>query len=90
MRDLVGHGVGYAVHEDPRIPNFWPWKNATDRGPQIVEGMVLAIEPMVTTGDWHIVTGEDGWSVKTQDGSLAAHFEHTVLVTKDGPEVVTK
>jgi len=90
VRDLVGHGVGYAVHEDPRIPNFWPWKNGTDRGPQIVKGMVLALEPMVTTGDWHIVTGEDGWSVKTQDGSIAAHFEHTVIVTKDGPEVITK
>lgn len=90
VRDLVGHGVGYAVHEDPRIPNFWPWKNGTDRGPRIVEGMVLALEPMVTTGDWHIVTGEDGWSVKTKDGSLAAHFEHTVLVTKDGPVVITK
>ncbi len=90
VRDLVGHGVGYAVHEDPRIPNFWPWKGGADRGPKIVEGMVLAIEPMVTMGDWHIVTGEDGWSVKTKDGSLAAHFEHTVLVTKDGPEVMTR
>lgn len=90
IRDLVGHGVGYGVHEDPRIPNFWPFRGNGGSGLTIVEGMVLAIEPMVTLGDWKIVTGKDGWSVHTADGSASAHFEHTILVRKSGAEIVTQ
>ncbi len=90
VRELVGHGVGRSVHEEPRIPNFWPWKNNTkDRGAKIVEGMVLAIEPMITAGSWEIRTGDDGWSISTKDGSCSAHFEHTVLVTTQGPCIIT-
>lgn len=85
IRQLTGHGVGRAIHEEPTIPNFGP---ATS-GPLIVPGMVLAIEPMVARGGWAVVTGEDGWTVATADGSRAAHFEHTVLVTNDGPEILT-
>lgn len=86
VRDLVGHGVGYAVHELPRIPNFFD-KNLPVI--EIKEGMVLAIEPMITLGTWKIVEGKDGFSIKTADGSWAAHFEHTIVVTKKGCEIVT-
>ncbi len=86
IRDLAGHGVGYEVHEDPLIPNFG--KRGT--GPELKEGMVIAIEPMATLGDWRVLLGEDGWTFKTADGSLGAHFEHTMAVTKDGAEVLTK
>lgn len=86
VRDLVGHGVGYAVHEAPRIPNFYD-RNLTPI--EIKEGMVLAIEPMITLGDWKIAEGTDGFSIKTADGSWTAHFEHTVAATKRGCEVVT-
>lgn len=86
VRDLVGHGVGYAVHEAPRIPNFFdPALSAVE----IKEGMVLAIEPMITLGDWRVKTAVDGFTIKTADGSKAAHFEHTIVVTKSGGEVVT-
>lgn len=87
VRDLVGHGVGYAVHEDPAIPNY-----LDKRLPAVVikEGMVLAIEPMFTLGDWRIVIGPDGWTIKSADNSLAAHFEHTIIVTKRGAEIVTR
>lgn len=87
VRDLVGHGVGYEVHEAPHIPNYFD-----SRLPPVVikEGMVLAIEPMFTLGDWRIVTGPDGWTIKAADGSLAAHFEHTVIVGRRGAEIVTK
>lgn len=85
VRDLSGHGVGYAVHEDPHIFNF----GKKGAGEILQEGMVLAIEPMVTEGDWHIKLSEDGWGVKTADGKLSAHFEHTVAVTKDGYEILT-
>lgn len=86
VRDLVGHGVGYEVHEEPRIPNYFdPLLSAIE----IKEGMVLAIEPMITLGDWRIITGNDGWSIRTADGSLSAHFEHTVVVTKNGNRIVT-
>jgi len=86
VRDLVGHGVGRRLHEEPVLPNF----GIPGRGTRIAEGMVLAFEPMVTAGDWHVQTLDDGWSVVTLDGSLTAHFEHTILVTKDGCDVVTK
>lgn len=85
VRQLTGHGVGRAIHEEPSIPNF----GAANAGPLIVPGMVLAIEPMVTRGGWAVVTEADGWTVATADGSRAAHFEHTILVTADGPEILT-
>lgn len=87
VRKLTGHGVGFGVHEDPMIPNF-----VEDRFGEIKlkEGMVLAIEPMVNMGDYDIKTADDGWTVVTADGSLSAHFEHTVVVAKDGFEVLTK
>jgi len=86
VRDLVGHGLGKEVHEEPRIPNYGVAKT----GPILSEGMTLAIEPMVTAGSWEVETLDDGWTVKTKDGSLSAHFEHTVLVTKRGYEILTR
>lgn len=85
VRDLVGHGVGHAVHEDPNIPNF----GRKNTGPQLSKNMTIAIEPMATLGREAVVVGPDGWTVRTRDGSLAAHFEHTVLVTREGCEVLT-
>lgn len=85
IRDLAGHGVGYQLHEDPFIPNF----GSPGTGPELKEGMVLAIEPMATLGTWRVVLQKDEWTYKTADGSLAAHFEHTIAVSKDGVEVVT-
>ena len=86
VRDLVGHGVGHAVHEEPQVPNY-----REPRAPKIrlQEGMVLAIEPMVTLGDWRVVMRPDKWTIATRDKSLAAHFEVTVAVTKDGYELLT-
>lgn len=86
VRDLTGHGVGYGVHEDPPIFCFH------DPGHPLTtfqEGMVICIEPMVMTGDWHVVIDDDGWTVRTADHSLAAHFEHTIAITHDGCEVLT-
>ena len=86
VRRLVGHGVGFAVHEEPRVPNF------VDRNePEVVlrPGLVIAIEPMVNLGGSEIVTRTDGWTIVTKDGSLSAHFEHTVAVTENGHEVLT-
>lgn len=85
VRDLVGHGVGYAVHEDPAVPCF----GRKGTGMRLVAGMVLAIEPMLTVGSHHIYFDHDGWTVRTRDGSLAAHFEHTIAVTESGPRVLT-
>jgi methionyl aminopeptidase len=85
VRALVGHGVGRSMHEDPQIPNYGP----AGRGPKLASGMVFAIEPMITTGSWGVVGGDDGWAVYTDDGSLAAHCEHTVAVTDAGPRVLT-
>lgn len=85
VRDLVGHGVGHEVHEDPNIPNFG--KKRT--GPKLVSGMTLAIEPMATMGNHGVHIKGDGWTVATNDGSLAAHFEHTILVTDKGCEILT-
>ncbi len=85
VRSLVGHGVGRDMHEDPQVPNFGP----PGRGPRLAEGMVLAIEPMITCGGWDVIVGKDGWSIFTKDGSLSAHFEHTVAITKDGPRILT-
>jgi methionyl aminopeptidase len=87
VRQLVGHGVGKSYHEDPQVPNFvQPY-----RGAELVEGMTLAIEPMITAGGPEVdFTNDDGWSISTVDGALAAHFEHTVAITADGPRVLTK
>jgi methionyl aminopeptidase len=85
IRTLVGHGVGREMHEEPQVPNF----GEAGRGPLLEEGMVLAIEPMVNAGGPLVRMGDDGWSVFSEDGSLAAHFEFTVAVTADGPRVLT-
>jgi methionyl aminopeptidase len=85
VRSLVGHGIGRDMHEDPQIPNF----GRPGTGPLLAEGMVLAIEPMVNAGDHTIRVGDDNWSVYSQDGSLAAHFEHTVAITAEGPRILT-
>jgi methionyl aminopeptidase len=86
VRAFVGHGIGRALHEDPQVPNF----GEPGRGPQLRPGMVLAIEPMVTMGSFEVRILEDGWTAVTQDGSLAAHFEHTIAVTDHGPDVLTR
>ena len=85
IRELVGHGVGTRMHEDPQVPNHGKPK----RGERLLEGMTIAIEPMITMGDYKTKLLADKWTVVTADGSLAAHFEHTVAVTKDGPRILT-
>jgi methionyl aminopeptidase len=86
VRTLVGHGVGRSMHEEPQIPNF----GEPGRGPRLATGMTLAIEPMITAGGPDVFIEADKWSVSTTDGSLAAHFEHTVAVTDDGPWILTQ
>ncbi|MDR6727291.1 methionyl aminopeptidase [Paenibacillus amylolyticus] len=86
VREYVGHGIGANLHEEPKIPNY----GLPDRGPRLKAGMVLAIEPMVNVGRRYVKTLEDNWTVVTVDGSLCAHFEHTVAVTPDGMEIFTK
>ena len=86
IRDFVGHGIGRQMHEEPAVPNF----GAAGTGMRLEPGVVLAIEPMITAGDYHVKVLEDGWTVVTEDGSLAAHFEHTIAVTEQGPLVLTK
>lgn len=86
VRSLVGHGVGHAVHEEPRIPNF----GQSRTGMLIKEGMVLALEPMVNIGKYDVITKPDSWTIATEDGSLSAHFEHTIVITKKGAEILTK
>ncbi len=85
VRELVGHGVGQRMHEDPQVPNH----GQPHRGPRLQAGMTLAIEPMITMGDYATRMLEDKWTVVTADGSLAAHFEHTVAITKEGPKILT-
>jgi methionyl aminopeptidase len=85
VRSLVGHGIGRSMHEEPQIPNY----GEPGRGPKLEEGMVLAVEPMVNAGRHTVRMGDDGWSIFSQDGSLAAHFEFTVAITADGPRVLT-
>jgi methionyl aminopeptidase len=85
VRSLVGHGVGRSMHEEPQIPNF----GEPGRGPLLADGMTLAIEPMITAGRPDVVLLEDRWSILTEDGSLSAHFEHTVAVTAEGPRILT-
>jgi methionyl aminopeptidase len=85
IRSLVGHGVGRDMHEDPQIPNY----GEPGTGPELLEGMVFAVEPMVNAGEAGVRMGSDNWAVYAQDGSLAAHFEHTVGITADGPRILT-
>ena len=85
VRSLVGHGIGRDMHEDPQIPNY----GDPDRGPELEEGMVLAVEPMVTAGRHAVRMGDDHWAIYSQDGSLAAHFEFTIGITADGPRILT-
>jgi methionyl aminopeptidase len=85
IRDLVGHGVGYEIHEQPNIPNY----GVAGTGPTLSAGMTIAIEPMASLGDWKISIDKDGFTIVMQDGSLGAHFEHTVLITSDGAEILT-
>jgi methionyl aminopeptidase len=86
VRSLVGHGVGRKMHEDPQIPNF----GERGRGPVLQPGMTLAIEPMINAGGPDVYLHEDEWSISTEDGSLSAHFEHTVAVTEQGPKILTR
>ncbi len=86
VRSFVGHGIGIELHEEPQLPNF----GNPGEGPALMEGMTLAIEPMVNTGSWEVVILNDGWTAITRDGSLSAHFEHTVAITGNGPKVLTK
>jgi len=86
VRKYVGHAIGTAMHEEPAVPNYWPG----DAGPKLKAGNVFAVEPMVNAGGPDTVELADGWSVVTADGSLSAHFEHTIAITDDGPEVLTR
>jgi methionyl aminopeptidase len=85
VRSLVGHGVGRSMHEEPQIPNY----GEPGRGPLLAEGMTFAIEPMITAGGPDVVLHDDEWSISSADDSLAAHFEHTVAITADGPRILT-
>jgi methionyl aminopeptidase len=85
VRAFVGHGIGTALHEEPQVPNFGP----PGRGPRLKTGMILAIEPMVNIGDADVEILDDGWTVVTADGQLSAHFEHTVAITDEGPQILT-
>ena len=85
VREYVGHAIGTAMHESPQVPNYWPGTP----GPTLKTGMVFAVEPMVNVGTFDTYVLDDGWSVMTADGKLSAHFEHTIAVTEDGPEVFT-
>ena len=86
VRELVGHGVGTDMHEDPEVPNY----GREGSGPLLKEGMVIAIEPMLTYGDRHVYILDDDWTIVTADGEPSAHYEHTIVVTKDGYEILTK
>ncbi len=86
VRDLVGHGVGHNLHEDPNIPNY----GSKNSGPILIAGMTVAIEPMSTLGGYEVFTAADGWTIKTKDESLSAHFEDTILITQEGFEILTR
>lgn len=86
VREYVGHGIGRQMHEDPQVPNFGP----AGRGPLLQRGMTLALEPMLNAGGWRTKVGEDNWTVRTADGSMCAHFEHTIAITDGEAEVLTK
>ena len=86
VRAFVGHGIGRGLHEEPQIPNY----GKPGEGPKLLEGMTLAIEPMINAGGWEVNIQADGWTAVTKDGSLSAHFEHTIAITKNGPNILTK
>jgi len=86
VRSLVGHGVGRSMHEEPQVPNY----GEPGHGPKLAPGMTIAIEPMITAGGPEVFVADDEWSISTTDGSLAAHFEHTVAVTDEGPQILTR
>jgi len=86
VRDLCGHGIGRGLHEDPKVPNF----GTAGTGVKLVEGMVICIEPMITAGDYNLKKSKDGYGYATRDNSLSAHFEHTIAITKKGPQILTK
>jgi len=86
VRDMVGHGIGKNLHEDPQVPHFGP----ADAGPVLKQGMVIAIEPMVNAGGYQVLQKADGWTIITADGSDSAHFEHSVAVTENGADILTK
>jgi methionyl aminopeptidase len=86
VRDYVGHGIGSNMHEEPQVPNF----GKPGRGPRLKQGMTLALEPMVNMGTYDVMTLEDNWTVVTNDRKLSAHFEHTIAITDDAPEILTK
>lgn len=86
IRNFVGHGIGFSLHEEPQIPNF----GTAGHGPQIKPGMVLAIEPMIAMGHWEVDILADNWTAVTRDRSLSAHYEHTIAVTHDGPEILSE
>ncbi len=85
VRQYVGHGIGTSMHEEPQVPNF----RSSAKGMQLLPGMCLAIEPMLTLGSHEVETRPDGWTVVTRDGSIAAHFEHTIAITEQGPQILT-
>ena len=85
VREYVGHGVGRQMHEEPQVPNF----GSPDRGPVLRQGMVFALEPMLSAGDWHTKRHDDNWTVSTLDGSLSAHFEHTIAITDSEAQILT-
>ncbi|MFA6730026.1 MAG: type I methionyl aminopeptidase [Eubacteriales bacterium] len=85
VRDFVGHGIGRELHEDPSVPNY----GIAGHGVKLMEGMTLAVEPMVNMGSWRVRVKKDGWTVVTQDGSLSAHYENTLAITANGPEILT-
>ena len=85
VREYVGHGIGRSLHEEPQVPNY----GSAGRGPKLKAGMALAIEPMLNIGTWQTKVMKDGWTVCTKDGTLSAHFEHTVAITEEGPEILT-
>ncbi len=86
VQSLVGHGVGRSMHEEPQVPNF----GRPGAGAELIEGLVIAIEPMVNAGRHEVILADDGWTIATKDGSLSAHWEHTVAVTLDGPRILTQ
>ena len=85
VRDLVGHGVGYEVHEDPAVPNY----GKKGQGMKLAEGLVIAIEPMLCEKEYFVIMDQDGWTIRTRDGGLSAHFEHTIAITKNGARILT-
>jgi len=92
VREYTGHGIGQSMHEDPQVPNctMSPFGFRPGAGPELVKGMTLALEPMLNIGEWATKRDNDGWTVRTRDGSLSAHFEHTIAITDGEPEVLTK